>query len=105
MAQILGAKDANYSIYKNTVREKERSCTSYPWIVALSGGGHYSFINYPQVVNGEILQFLDSVNHDRNQHVDKNENLSEDFTENKQTNKQQNFDVIGEDALPQKSGY
>lgn len=97
MAGILGAKDANYSIYKNTVCEKKRTCTYYPWVVALSGGGHYSFINYPQVVNGEILQFLDSVNHDKNQHVDKNENITGD----------KRFNVIDTFAeeLPRKTGH
>lgn len=100
MAGILGAKDANYSIYKNTVCEKKRTCTRYPWVVALSGGGHYSFINYPQVVNGEILQFLDSVNHDRSHHVDRNENVKEDKS-------CQVIEVCGDDVqeLPQKVGH
>lgn len=63
MAKILGATDCNYSIYNRcSVLLKERSDTSYPWIVSLPEGGHYSFIHHCNVINNEISRFLNSTN-------------------------------------------
>lgn len=61
MAEILGAKEDHITVYKESQLEKERSTSENPRIVALSVGGHYSFVNHPKVVNSEIIHFLASV--------------------------------------------
>lgn len=62
MANILGAKEDSYSVYNQySVIEKERRTKSFPWIVVLPEGGHYSFVNHPKVVNGEIIRFLEKL--------------------------------------------
>ena len=67
MAKILGATDDNYSIYNRfSILQKERTVLTYPWIVALPEGGHYSFVHHPSVVNGEISQFIKFVDINNN---------------------------------------
>jgi pimeloyl-ACP methyl ester carboxylesterase len=63
MANILGAQEDSYSVYNQySVIEKERRSQNFPWIVVLPEGGHYSFVNHPKVVNGEIMRFLQKLN-------------------------------------------
>lgn len=68
MASILGAVEESYSVYNRySVLEKERTKRDFPWIVVLPEGGHYSFVNHPKAVNGEIINFLASItNNDNN---------------------------------------
>lgn len=62
MAHILGAKQDSFSVYNQySVLEKERKSHFLPWIVVLPEGGHYSFVNHPKVVNGEIMSFLEKL--------------------------------------------
>lgn len=63
MAELLGANENSYSVYNQySVIEKKRSDSeSFPRIVVLPEGGHYSFVNHPKVVNGEIVDFLAAV--------------------------------------------
>lgn len=62
MAEILGATEKSYSVYNQySVIEKARESTDFPWIVVLPEGGHYSFVNHPKVVNGEIVNFVSKV--------------------------------------------
>lgn len=63
MANILGGQEDSYSVYNQySVIEKERTSQSFPWIVVLPEGGHYSLVNHPKVVNGEIMRFLHKIN-------------------------------------------
>lgn len=62
MAEILGATEKSYSVYNQySVIEKERESTEFPWIVVLPEGGHYSFVNHPKVVFGEIVNFINKI--------------------------------------------
>lgn len=62
MAEILGASEESYSVYNQySVIEKGRESSEFPWIVVLPEGGHYSFVNHPKVVNGEIVRFMNQV--------------------------------------------
>lgn len=66
MANILGAHKENYSVYNQySCIESERSSINHPWIVVLPEGGHYSFVHHPKVINGEIINFLASVNNNQ----------------------------------------
>jgi len=62
LAEILGAREENFSTYNQySVLEKERQTDSFPWIVVLPHGGHYSFKNHPKLVNESIGNFMDGV--------------------------------------------
>ena len=62
LADILGANEQNISTYnKYNVLEKERQTNSFPWIVVLPEGGHYSFKKHPKLVNESVAEFMDAV--------------------------------------------
>ena len=66
MAEILGANRDHYSVYNQySILEKERTCTTHPWVAVLPEGGHYSFVHHPKVIDTEITCFLSSLNNNQ----------------------------------------
>ena len=60
LAEILGAQEENYSVFNHSSQtfDKERSSDSTPSVLVLPDGGHYSLLNFPQLVNESIEKFL-----------------------------------------------
>lgn len=58
IAELIGASEDNFSVCNQySMPDTERKSSSFPWVMVLPEGGHYSFKTFPKVVNEAVADF------------------------------------------------